>query len=260
MPSKENPRDQLKNLSRELRLLAENSSPWDWAVPGKTPAAPCALPSQAQASLEVSDLQLSRGPEQAGPLAGISWEELQKEVERCRKCPLGSTRLRVAFGVGSVKAEVMFIGEGPGYEEDHKGEPFVGKAGQLLDKILASIGLSRQTVYIANMVKCHPMIDPGDPEKRGNDRPPSSEEMQACRPYLEEQIKRISPKVIVTLGAVPARALLNAPGIRAVRGKWQTYQGIKVLPTYHPAALLRDPDLKKDVWQDMKALKKELSL
>jgi DNA polymerase len=162
---------------------------------------------------------------------------------------------------------VIFIGEGPGFEEDHQGEPFVGKSGQLLDRIIASIGLSRRMVYIANIVKCHPMKDPSSPEARGNDRPPLPNEIAACRPYLDEQIRIIGPKVIVTLGAVPARVLLgtNEP-ITRIRGQWRSYapQGdpvlhpTKLLPTFHPAALLRNPNLKKDVWTDMKNLKREL--
>jgi DNA polymerase len=166
-------------------------------------------------------------------------------------------------GIGSPEAKVLFVGEGPGFEEDRRGEPFVGPAGELLDRILAAIGLSRRTVYIANMVKCHPMKDPAHPEARGNDRQPSPEEISACRPYLAEQIRILSPRCIVALGAVASRALLNSEApIGRLRGSWGRYQdgdlSVKVLPTYHPAALLRDPELKKLVWQDMKALRSEL--
>ena len=160
----------------------------------------------------------------------------------------------------------MFIGEGPGFQEDHLGEPFVGKAGQLLDRILQAIGLSRQTVFITNVVKCHPMVNPSDPEARGNDRPPAPEEMAACRPYLDEQIRLISPRVIVTLGSVATKTLLGEDiGITKVRGLWREYRAlgdgsvIKLLPTYHPAALLRNPELKRDVWTDMKKVMAELA-
>ena len=186
-------------------------------------------------------------------------------VSSCRKCPLGNSRLNAVFGVGSENAETLFIGEGPGFQEDHDGEPFVGKSGQLLDKILAAIGLSRESVYIANIVKCHPMINPENPEARGNDRPPSPEEIAACRPYLDQQIALIAPRVIVTLGAVAARVLLGTTvGLTKIRGQWRDYhpalgRPVKVMPTYHPAALLRNPNLKKEVWEDMKNLKKELS-
>lgn len=192
---------------------------------------------------------------------------LKAQVDACRACPLGASRLNAVFGVGSLEAQVMFVGEGPGFEEDHRAEPFVGKSGQLLDKILESIGLSRQTnAYIANVVKCHPMRDASNPEARGNDRPPTPEELEGCRHFLDAQIRVIAPRVIVTLGAVAARALLGAEAssITRIRGQWREYlaagveRPIKLLPTFHPAALLRDPALKKDVWTDMKNLKKEL--
>ncbi|OGR87063.1 MAG: hypothetical protein A3J74_07045 [Elusimicrobia bacterium RIFCSPHIGHO2_02_FULL_57_9] len=184
---------------------------------------------------------------------------LARQVNACRQCSLGSQRLNPAFGVGSPDAGVMFIGEGPGYQEDRQGEPFVGKAGRLLDKILASIGLSRRTVYIANIVKCHPMKDPGNPQARGNDRPPSPEEIAACRHFLDEQIDLILPQIIVTLGSVATRVMLGTEeSITRIRGQWRTYKNIRLLPTFHPAALLRNPELKKDVWSDMKNLRKEL--
>jgi DNA polymerase len=181
----------------------------------------------------------------------------------CTACPLGKTRIKAVYGVGSPTAQVVFVGEGPGYEEDRRGEPFVGKAGQLLDKIMASIGLDRTNAYIANMVKCHPMIRPDEPDSRGNDRPPSPEELAACRPFLDRQLSLIKPKVVVTLGAVAGRALLNTTSpISMLRGRWQKISvgelELDVLPTYHPAALLRNPGLKRDVWNDMKALKKFL--
>jgi len=165
--------------------------------------------------------------------------------------------------VGAPRAQVLFVGEGPGFEEDRRGEPFVGRAGELLDRILASIGLSRATVYITNVVKCRPMKDPRTPQARGNDRPPTPEEMAACRPYLDEQIRALAPRFIVALGAVAARALLRSEEpIGRLRGVWRDYRDgeltARLLPTYHPAVLLRDEELKKDVWTDMKALKAAL--
>ena len=208
-------------------------------------------------------LEGMEGPPDHGGSAAL--KSLRDEVEACRKCPLGYQRLKSVFGVGPAFAKVMFIGEGPGFQEDRAGEPFVGHAGQLLDRILQSIGLSRLTVYIANVVKCHPMIDPSRSDSHGNDRPPTPEEMAACRGWLEEQIRLIGPRVIVTLGSVAARALLGEnAGITKVRGQWRQYRCpgsgrvIKLLPTYHPAALLRNPELKRDVWTDMKNLKMEL--
>jgi DNA polymerase len=157
----------------------------------------------------------------------------------------------------------MFVGEGPGFSEDRRGEPFVGRAGELLDRILSSIGLSRQTVFIANVVKCHPMKNPQDPESRGNDRPPTPEEAAACRPFLDEQIAILRPSILVTLGLSAARCLLGTEdSMGRLRGAWRRLNiaglDLEVLPTYHPAALLRNPDLKKDVWTDMKALKARL--
>ena len=195
-----------------------------------------------------------------------SLDALAEKINACRACPLGATRIQAVPGAGCPQAEVMFIGEGPGFKEDHEGKPFIGRSGQLLDKIMEAIGLSRETVYIANIVKCHPMKNPADPESRGNDRPPTPEEMDECRGWLEAQIRAIKPKVIVTLGATPARALLgDLTPISQIRGQWRSYDPggglppIKLLPTFHPAALLRNPGLKLDVWNDMKNLKKELS-
>lgn len=190
-------------------------------------------------------------------------QELSLLVANCRKCALGLSRLNSVFGEGNPQADLMFIGEAPGYDEDHIGRPFVGKAGQLLDRILAAMGLDRQKVYITNIVKCHPMIDPENPQKRGNDRPPSAQEISFCSNYLQQQIEIIAPKAIVTLGNVPSRFMLNeAVGIGQLRGKsYQVPKGLFsfscspiIFPTYHPAALLRNPNLKKDTWSDMKAV------
>jgi uracil-DNA glycosylase family 4 len=251
--------DELKDLTRALRRRVALSDPSDWtegvsAPAAKTAAKALAVTATAAAKAAVHD-------DRTGDLKALA-----DKIHACRSCELGKYRIQAVPGVGSPTASVMFVGEGPGFKEDHTGEPFVGRSGQLLDKILESIGLSRQTVYIANIVKCHPMKNPQDPESHGNDRPPSPEEMEACRGWLEAQIRAIKPKVIVTLGAVPARALLgDDTPITKIRGQWRVYdpgQGlppIKLLPTFHPAALLRNPDLKRDVWIDMKNLQKELS-
>lgn len=197
----------------------------------------------------------------------IELERLKKEVDVCKKCRLGYSRIKPVFGMGNPYAKVMFIGEGPGWEEDHQGLPFVGKAGQLLDKILLAIGLDRTKVYITNVVKCHPMINPETPQARGNDRPPTQDEIAACMHYINQQINIIKPKCIVTLGNTATRFILNeTQGVSALRGRFYTMSqtlfnqigDIKVLPTYHPAALLRNPSLKKETWQDMKMLKKFL--
>jgi len=190
---------------------------------------------------------------------GETLESLKAIVDKCKKCGLGKSRLNAVFGTGSPKAKLLFVGEGPGFDEDHKGEPFIGRAGQLLTKIIEAIGLKREEVYIANIVKCHPMIDPSDPEKRGNDRPPTPEESITCLPYLDKQIALIKPKVICTLGNSSAQRMLGTEmGISKIRGVFVEYKGIKLMPTYHPAALLRNPNLKKDVWEDMKLVRAEL--
>lgn len=163
----------------------------------------------------------------------------------CQLCPLGKTRNEFVYGVGNPHAEVMFIGEGPGAEEDRRGEPFVGRAGQLLDKILAAMQLDRTKVYIANVVKCRPP----------NNRDPLPEEMNQCMPYLREQIRLIRPKIICALGRIAAQALLNtATPLGKLRGSWHQFESIPLLVTYHPAALLRFPQYKKDTWADMQLI------
>ncbi|MBI2916067.1 MAG: uracil-DNA glycosylase [Elusimicrobia bacterium] len=177
-------------------------------------------------------------------------------------CPLGATRQKIVFGMGSIQPKALFVGEGPGYEEDRTGLPFVGKAGALLDKIMQAIGLDRESVYIANIVKCHPLRDAQNPEMRGNDRPPEPSEMESCRPILNRQIEILDPPVICALGATAAKALLRTTqGIQSLRGRVHSFQmphsdkTIPLIPTYHPAALLRNELLKKDVWHDMKILR-----
>ncbi|MDD4004193.1 MAG: uracil-DNA glycosylase [Elusimicrobiaceae bacterium] len=193
-------------------------------------------------------------------LSKLDMAGLEKLVSVCKLCPLGAARIKPVFGMGNPRAQIMLIGEGPGYEEDRQGLPFVGKAGQLLDKILGAMGLDRTNVYIANIAKCHPMIDPSNPEKRGNDRPPSPDEIRVCRPYLERQIELINPEFIIALGATAARELLSFTGsLSSMRGQLRDYPvtpAIKVAATYHPAALLRNPDYKRPTWDDMKLVMK----
>lgn len=217
---------------------------------------------------ETSDLKTAKSAGKTSRKPGdaaAGMAALAEEIKKCRKCQLGNSRLNAVVGVGDPNAKVVFVGEGPGFQEDHKGEPFVGRSGQLLDKILDTVlGLKRSDVYIANIVKCHPMSNPENPEAHGNDRPPTIEEISACRPYLDRQLMLIKPRCIVTLGSVATKVLLGVTqGISFVRGKWHDYpvelfgpgHPIKVLPTYHPAALLRNSNLKRDTWEDMKMLK-----
>ncbi len=176
--------------------------------------------------------------------------QLRKEVLGCTKCDLSRTRKNVVFGSGNPNANLMFIGEAPGEEEDIQGLPFVGRAGQLLTKIIEAMGFSRQDVYIANILKCRP------PNNRG----PLPTEILACEENVRRQIETIKPKVICTLGKFASQTLLRTQSsITALRGRFQEYNGIKVMPTFHPAYLLRNPQDKKLVWEDMKKIKKELS-
>jgi len=173
-------------------------------------------------------------------------EKIRNEALGCQKCRLKTTCTHVVFGEGSLKGSIMFIGEGPGRDEDIQGKPFVGRAGQLLDKILDAGGFNRQEhVYITNIVKCRP---PGN-------RVPLPDEREACLPYLREQIKLLDPKIIVLLGATALQGLIDPKGkISQVRGQWQIWENRWVMPTYHPAALLRNPKLKAAVWQDIQAV------
>ena len=176
---------------------------------------------------------------------------IRERVRVCTKCPnLACSRTQTVFGVGNPDAELMFIGEAPGVDEDRQGEPFVGRAGQLLTRIIETMGLLREEVYIANILKCRPDTAPGS---FGN-RPPTPLEMQTCRPYLVEQIEIIQPKVLVALGAVAVEGLLGTRRtMRELRGKWHSYNGIPLMITYHPAYLLRNqaPSEKRKVWEDM---------
>ncbi len=174
-------------------------------------------------------------------------EDLNKLICDCTKCVLHKGRNKFVFGVGDPNADVMLIGEGPGAEEDKQGEPFVGRAGQLLNDILKAINFKRQEVYIANVVKCRPP----------NNRTPLPEEMDACMPYLIKQTDLIKPKLILCLGLVAATALLKKKdSLGRLRGKIFEFNNIKVMVTYHPAALLRNPNFKRDCWEDVKAFRK----
>jgi uracil-DNA glycosylase len=176
---------------------------------------------------------------------------VRERVSGCTKCAhLASSRTQTVFGVGNPHAEIMFIGEAPGADEDQQGEPFVGRAGQLLTKIIKAMGFAREDVYIANILKCRPDMPPGS---FGN-RTPTPAEMQTCRPYLVEQIDIIQPKILVALGAVAVEGLLGARGtMRELRGRWHSYHGTPLMITYHPAYLLRNqsPSEKRKVWEDM---------
>lgn len=173
-------------------------------------------------------------------------EDLNNAICSCVKCPLGYTRTNFVFGVGNPHADVMFIGEAPGADEDAQGEPFVGKAGQLLNKIIEAVGMRREEVYICNILKCRPP----------NNRDPQTSEMETCTPHLYKQIEIIKPKFIICLGRVPAQWLLKTnDSLNVLREKVHEYHGAKLLVTYHPAALLRNAGWKRPTWEDMKRFK-----
>jgi uracil-DNA glycosylase family 4 len=178
-------------------------------------------------------------------------EELRAAIGDCQLCKLCSGRTHLVFGVGNPQAKLMFIGEGPGRDEDLQGEPFVGRAGQLLtDIITKGMGLSREEVYIANVVKCRP------PENRN----PEPDEVASCEPFLKRQIDIVRPEIIIALGKFAVQALLQTKApITKLRGRWHSYHGIKLMPTFHPAYLLRNPGDKKLVWEDIKKVINEMS-
>lgn len=221
------------------------------------------LPKPAPAAVQAT-------PAATGPVVGAAplspeakaaaFAELRERALACVKCPhLVAARKHVVFGVGNINAELMFVGEAPGADEDEQGEPFVGKAGQLLTKIIQTMGLSRDSVYIANILKCRP----DTPGQNAGNRKPTAEEMQTCIPYLQEQIDLIRPKLLVALGATAVEGLLGKTvGITKLRGNWQTYRGIPLMPTYHPAYLLRNQALseKRRVWEDMLQVMEKLGM
>ena len=188
-------------------------------------------------------------PESPASLKIETLEEIRADLGDCRRCKLWSTRTKIVFGEGNPKAELMFVGEGPGADEDASGRPFVGRAGQLLTRMIEAIEFRREDVYIANVVKSRP---PGN-------RTPEIDEVKACSPFLFRQIAAIRPKVIVTLGNPATQALLQTRvGITQLRGRLQDYPGdagIKVIPTFHPAYLLRSPDKKREAWEDLKKVR-----
>lgn len=189
-----------------------------------------------------------------------AFADLRQRAMACVKCAhLASSRKNVVFGVGDINAQLMFVGEAPGADEDVQAEPFVGKAGQLLTKIIETMGLRRESVYIANILKCRP----DTPGQTAGNRKPTPEEMQTCIPFLHEQIDLIRPKVLVALGGTAVEGLLGkTTGIMRLRGNWQTYRGTPLMPTYHPAFVLRNQALseKRKVWEDMMMVMEKLQM
>ncbi len=195
---------------------------------------------------QAGDLFQITGPSSGTEDPAGRLKQIREEIGECTRCRLHAGRTHLVFGVGDPEARLMFVGEGPGADEDAQGEPFVGRAGQKLNEMIRAIGLERRAVYIANVVKCRP------PENR----PPQPDEVATCSPFLFAQIEAVRPRVIVTLGAPAAHTLLGTKlGIKRIRGTWQSYRGIPVMPTFHPAFLLRayTPENRRLVWEDLKA-------
>jgi len=222
--------DELADLARQLRSqLVRHAAAGTWAAPGGVTA---------------------RGEVPEAPASTrVTLAQIRADLGECTRCKLHSTRQNIVFGVGAEDAPLMFVGEGPGEQEDKRGEPFVGKAGELLDKMIEAMGWSRKDVYIANTVKCRP---PGN-------RNPQPDELEQCMPFLRAQIQSVAPRIIVALGRPAANQLLgvDAP-ISALRGKFHDRHGVKVMPTFHPAYLLREPAKKREAWADLKLVMAEL--
>lgn len=227
---------------RGLRGLEVATTVLTGAAPAPAPSAPCAAPA---APAPPSALALRPGD------GAAALQAIRLEIGDCQRCKLAKTRTSIVFGVGSPTAQLMFVGEGPGRDEDLQGEPFVGEAGKLLDRMIAAMGLSRAEVYIANIVKCRPP----------RNRDPEPDEVAACSPFLRQQIATIAPTALVALGRYAAQTLLeDSTPISRLRGQWRTFDGIPLMPTFHPAYLLRSPGDKKLVWQDLQEVMKRLAL
>ena len=225
------------------------------AAPGRAPAAPInVVPSAPQKSAPAATILPATAPslfEAIERIAGDTLPRIREDIGDCTRCKLHKGRTKIVFGTGNPNADLMFVGEGPGRDEDLSGEPFVGRAGKLLTDMIKAMGLQRENVYIANVVKCRP------PENRL----PEKDEITTCSPFLMRQIDAIKPKVICTLGSCSAQTLLQtALGISKLRGEWFDFRGTKLMPTYHPAYLLRNPGAKPEVWKDLQKVMAVLGL
>jgi uracil-DNA glycosylase len=239
------------------RELPPSALPSESVIPGRTrvqereemtPRAKAVVPAISEENMVEPAVRLESAVDD--PVHALKL--IREDIGDCTRCRLHKQgRKQIVFGVGNPNAELMFIGEAPGADEDEQGEPFVGRAGQLLNNMIKAMGLQRQEVYIANIIKCRP---PGN-------RTPERDECETCSPFLMRQIATIKPKVVVALGAVAAKTLLaiNSP-MSDLRGRWYDFRGTKLAVTYHPAFLLRDPRQKKEAWKDLQMVMKELEL
>ena len=258
-------REELSSLAASTRALVE------WYEATGTEALPASsVPATAQPQSPTSSQSQSRSPspspspsqsqsqsQSPSPSPSPSQDDrrvrlslLAEEVRSCTRCGLSAQRTQTVFARGNPHAELCFIGEGPGQDEDRLGEPFVGKAGQLLDRMIAAMGYARDEVYVANIVKCRPP----------DNRKPEPDEMAACSPFLVQQLELIQPKVLVALGATAVQGLIGTTeGITRLRGKWKLYKGMTpIMPTFHPAYLLRNPAAKREVWSDLQEVMRHL--
>ncbi|MEP6866168.1 MAG: uracil-DNA glycosylase [Deltaproteobacteria bacterium] len=240
-----NPADELLELTRQVRAqLGRHIAAGAWAAPGGATARSVIVPFDTPVGDSVVEEYAD------APATGRrSLAQIREDVGECTRCKLSATRKSIVFGVGDPNAPLMFVGEGPGEQEDKRGEPFVGPAGELLDKMIEAMGWSRRSVYINNIIQCRP---PGN-------RNPEPDEVAACKPFLDARIGSIAPRIIVALGRPAANTLLgrDAP-ISSLRGKFHDRNGVRVMPTFHPAYLLREPDRKRDTWADLKLVMAEL--
>jgi len=211
-------------------------------APTRPPPRRAALPAPAATAAGPAPIPGEKGCG-SEPLRAV-----RADLGDCRRCKLHAGRTTLVFGVGNPTAELMFVGEGPGADEDRQGEPFVGRAGQLLTRMIEAMGFRREEVYIANVVKCRPP----------NNRDPEPDEIEACEPFLKAQIAAVRPKVIVALGRFAVQTLLrDTSPVSRQRGRWREYEGVRLMPTFHPAYLLRNPAEKKAAWEDLKLVMKE---
>jgi uracil-DNA glycosylase len=258
--SPEAARSELASLCGALRAHLEllvGSGAWGLPAAPRVPARAAAAPAAVAPPTSAARVAAAAPP--ATPAARVVLPvapaaarlgQLAEEVKSCTRCALHRDRTQTVFARGTGASGIVFLGEGPGEEEDRQGEPFVGPAGQLLDRMIAAMQLARDEVYVCNIVKCRPP----------RNRKPEPDEMNLCRPYLEEQISLLQPRVIVALGATAVQGLLGTTeGITRLRGQWKLYRGqVPVMPTFHPAYLLRQPSAKREVWDDLREVLRHL--
>ncbi|HVV88601.1 MAG TPA: uracil-DNA glycosylase [Kofleriaceae bacterium] len=271
-PGEDDARAALAGLVRDLRTrIGWHRRGGTWAAPGGESPRSEAMAVEVEAAAPVIAAAVERVTAVVAPAAAVARGEapavqeapstpaaadarptlavIREELGDCRRCKLCSTRKNIVFGVGPEPAALMFVGEAPGADEDRLGDPFVGRAGELLDRMIEAMGWERAQVYIANVLKCRPP----------NNRNPEPDEVAACRPFLDAQIQAVRPRVIVTLGRPAANVVLgNDAPISALRGRFHEHRGVRVMPTFHPAFLLRQPDRKRDTWADLKQVIGEL--